>query len=337
MTSGYGADALFKSSITSRRFPALRALTSDDVEVMALPPRPSPEKRAQKAAAAGAKNRLFDPGLVKPSAVSNLSPIAGARAGAAAGGSLPASSTGEKKSKPKAAVPLADRPPFRPCNPAGAREAISLDKTGFVGMHSPFDLGYRQRLKERQEAASLRLGGTFLPPSRQQAKDDTSVNYYLNSPDAETIEAERRYIQEKVRSHNCAACPPLPDWPLTTNPAPWPSHTRARRPSAPSRRLATWSTTTAACARSSQRCARPPTELAMFRDGTGRVRVGASRCTCSGWRRPCVDGVCLYHHDTTLKTRTGQARGAKITGKIGYLLNNNNHKMWPRHLCLDIR
>ena len=64
MASASGADALFKSSITSRRFPALRALTSDDVEVMALPPRPSPEKRAQKAAAAGEKSRLFDPDLV---------------------------------------------------------------------------------------------------------------------------------------------------------------------------------------------------------------------------------------------------------------------------------
>ena len=198
MASASGADALFKSSITSRRFPALRALTSDDVEVMALPPRPSPEKRAQKAAAAGEKSRLFDPDLVKPSAVSNLSPIAGARAGATAGGSMQASSAGGKKSKPKAAVPLADRPPFRPCNPTGAREAITLSKTGFVGMHSPFDLGYRQRQKERQEAATRRGGGTFLPPSGQQAKDDTRVNYFLNSPDAETIEAERRYVQEKA-------------------------------------------------------------------------------------------------------------------------------------------
>lgn len=168
---------------------------------MALPPRPSPEQRAQKAAAAGAKSRLFDPDLVKPSAVSNLSPIAGARAGATAGGSLPAS--GEKKSKPKAAAPIADRPPFRPCNPTGAREAITLEKTGFVGMHSPFDLGYRQRQKERQEASARRIGGTFLPPSGQQAKDDTRVNYFLNSPDAETIEAERRYIQEKVRGPAC--------------------------------------------------------------------------------------------------------------------------------------
>ena len=32
-----------------------------------------------------------------------------------------------------------------------------------------------------------------------KAKQSVQVNYYLNSPDAETIEAERRYIQDKAQ------------------------------------------------------------------------------------------------------------------------------------------
>ena len=78
------------------------------------------------------------------------------------------------------------------------REAITLEKTGFVAMYSPFDMGWRQRQRERLEAQKLRVGGTFQPPSATDAKATVGVNYYLNSPDAETIEAERRYIQEKA-------------------------------------------------------------------------------------------------------------------------------------------
>ena len=32
-----------------------------------------------------------------------------------------------------------------------------------------------------------------------EARKEIEVNYYLNSPDAETIEAERRYIREKAQ------------------------------------------------------------------------------------------------------------------------------------------
>ena len=83
-------------------------------------------------------------------------------------------------------------------NRFSAREAITLEKTGFVAMYSPFDMGWRQRQRERLEAQKLRVGGTFQPPSATDAKATVGVNYYLNSPDAETIEAERRYIQEKA-------------------------------------------------------------------------------------------------------------------------------------------
>jgi len=191
--SAAAGGSLFNSSITSRRFPALRDLTEDDVEVMALPPRPTADR---KRAAAGKGHRLFDPDLVKPSAVSNLSPLAGARAGLEAGGTVAGSSTMKATVQKKEQEA---RPPFRPNNPTQARESITLEHTGFVCMHSPYDMGFRQRQQERLAATRMRLAGGFHPPSASQAKGDVSVNYYLNSPDAETIEAERRYIQEKAR------------------------------------------------------------------------------------------------------------------------------------------
>ena len=43
------------------------------------------------------------------------------------------------------------------------------------------------------------IGGVYLPNAWSQARKSIEINYFLNSPDAETIEAERRYIQEKAQ------------------------------------------------------------------------------------------------------------------------------------------
>ena len=187
------AAELFTSSITSRRFPALRGLTADDVDVMALPQRPTPDRKA-KPAAAGKGSRLFDPDLVKPSAVTNLSPMAGARSGLDAGRAIAGSTTSKASSPKKEQEP---RPTWRP---GGKTHHSLVPENGYVMIHSPFDMGFRQRQQERLAAASMRLAGGFHPPSASQAKGDVSVNYYLNSADAETLEAERRYIQEKARA-----------------------------------------------------------------------------------------------------------------------------------------
>ena len=40
--AGAGSSHIFNSSVTSRRFPALRTLTAEDVEVMVMPPALSP-------------------------------------------------------------------------------------------------------------------------------------------------------------------------------------------------------------------------------------------------------------------------------------------------------
>ena len=186
---------VFSSSLTSRRFPALRTLTAEDVEVMVMEQQksaaPSPSK-AKSPTSPGASSRLFAQDLVKPAATADLVAASSRPAGT---GLNPSGAT----PSPFANAPKADaRPPFRPANRFSAREAITLEKTGFVAMYSPFDMGWRQRQRERLEAQKLRVGGTFQPPSATDAKATVGVNYYLNSPDAETIEAERRYIQEKA-------------------------------------------------------------------------------------------------------------------------------------------
>ena len=112
------------------------------------------------------------------------------------------STLGTGKGKPPtgggAAASLQQRPPFRPSNCREARDTISDKKHGYVGLHSPYALEHRIQQLEKQEAAKLILGGAYNPPSSSKAKKEIEVNYFLNSPDAETKEAERRYIKEKA-------------------------------------------------------------------------------------------------------------------------------------------
>ena len=173
-TSAPMGTRVFHSSLTSRRFPALRSLTADDVEVMVMPPdQPSPKK--------GGSGRLFDEAVVKP----RLSP-AGPAAAPGAGFS------------PGGARPPAQRPPFRPCNPVEARDTITQRKFGYVGMHSPYDLAHTLQMKERDESQKRVIAGVFRPNAPAKAREAVKVNYFLNSPDAETIAAERRFIKDKA-------------------------------------------------------------------------------------------------------------------------------------------
>jgi hypothetical protein len=173
---------LNRSSLTTRRFPALRSLTNEDVEVFVLPPE---QTRKHKPPGKGA--HLFDPDVVKPTAVSSLGPN---RRG---GGTRGATYEPLNSSKP-----ANERPPFRPCNPSEARESISLWRTGYIELHSPYDLSHRLMLLEIEEANKKAIQGTFIPNAPSQARESMKVNYFLTSPDAEKLEAERRYIKEKA-------------------------------------------------------------------------------------------------------------------------------------------
>ena len=162
---------VFKSSLTSRRFPALRTLTNEDVEVMVMPAA-SPRRSED----GGSSRQPFAPPAAAAVTAASSSPFASA-----------------------AIMPPKGRPPFRPSNPSEARSSITDVQHGYVGMHSPFELAHKMQMLERAEARKGVLGGAYLPPSAAKAKKAIAVNYYLNSPDAETIEAERRYIQEKAQ------------------------------------------------------------------------------------------------------------------------------------------
>ena len=128
--------------------------------------------------------RLFDPNVVKPSAVTSLGVTA--RQNKASAGTM-------------SAMPRKARPPFRPCNPVEARDTITEVRHGYVGLHSPYDLAHKLQMLERAEAQKMVISGKYDPNSWSKARKAIQVNYYLNSPDAETIEAERRYIQEKAQ------------------------------------------------------------------------------------------------------------------------------------------
>ena len=130
---------------------------------------------------------LFDANLVKPTAVNSL----GTKATAA-------SPTKKKTGGVGAGSSLQQRPPFRPCNPKEARETITVVRHGYVGMNSPYDLAHRLQMLEREEAEKHVLGGAYNPNAWSKAREDIKVNYFLNSPDAETLEAERRYIKDKA-------------------------------------------------------------------------------------------------------------------------------------------
>ena len=122
----------------------------------------------------------MDPNVVKPSAMGNLdAPSA--------------------KKKPPEIRNQKERPPFRPCNPKEARDSITEKTHGYVGMHSPYELAHKMQMLEREEAAKLIIGGAYNPNAWSKARKTIEINYFLNSPDAETIEAERRYIQEKAQ------------------------------------------------------------------------------------------------------------------------------------------
>jgi len=173
---------VFSSSLTSRRFPALRTLTAEDVEVMVMQQQLS--SPSATAAAPGteapATAGLFSANTVKPSAADAMA--------------------GKPKAKPSSgfSASLANRPPFRPNNASEGREMITDWRHGYVGLHSPYDMAHRIQLLEREENQRRVIGDKYDPVAWSKARKDIEVNYFLNSPDAETIEAERRYIKDKA-------------------------------------------------------------------------------------------------------------------------------------------
>jgi hypothetical protein len=140
-----GPRVFASNSITSRRFPALRTRAADDVEVMVMPPASAKKQNAES-------KPLFDPNVIKPSAVGSLGAARPAKAEAAA-----AASSGRA---------MRQRPPFRPCNPTEAKETITEIRNGYVGIHSEYDRAHTLELEERKDAEEHVIGGRRASRSR---------------------------------------------------------------------------------------------------------------------------------------------------------------------------
>ena len=136
------------NSVTSRRFPALRTLTVDDVEVMVMPNGSTASQTKKSASGA-----------------------------VGAGATKTANSTQATKKPAAAAKPQQERPPFRPCNPTEAKESITELRHGYVGMHSPYDLAHKLQEIERAEAnAHIISPDVYMPNAWSQARKAITIN-----------------------------------------------------------------------------------------------------------------------------------------------------------------
>jgi hypothetical protein len=93
--------------------------------------------------------------------------------------------------------------PFSPCNPSLAKHAITRKGNIFVGSSSPYDADKAEFLNRKGFDESKRLGPSpFAPNSATQAKTMISVNYYLNSPDTHQLETDRKVITQRITKNS---------------------------------------------------------------------------------------------------------------------------------------
>lgn len=91
--------------------------------------------------------------------------------------------------------------PFVPVNASASREDISERHHGFVLMRTPYDAALMDERRRKAESTRKMLAGPFVPSSAAKAKEAIRANYYMYSPDEDTISAEREFVQEQVRSN----------------------------------------------------------------------------------------------------------------------------------------
>lgn len=89
-------------------------------------------------------------------------------------------------------------PPFRPVNAHEARELITDQMHGYISMRSPYNEGQARERQQKLDSIAQRKAGPFYPTSAAKARTAIRVHYFLNSPDTETLEAERRFLAERA-------------------------------------------------------------------------------------------------------------------------------------------
>ena len=175
----------FRTSLTARRFPALRNLPDEDVAQLVVN---SPRAR-----------------LPFPLLETHLHSRERTGAGAtASGGDGSAEAIEAERAKDKELKDLhMKKVPFSPCNPSLAKHAITRKGNIFVGSSSPYDADREEFLNRKELDESKRLGPSpFAPNSASQAKTMISVNYYLNSPDTYQLQHDRKHITERISKNS---------------------------------------------------------------------------------------------------------------------------------------
>lgn len=160
----------FRTSITARRFPALREMRDEDLAALVLA-----NKKAQSKKPAYEQREDFDYTTLGP----REEPLTTRQAA--------------MYYKDPVVLKTGPRPPFAPANTAQAKSDIARKGAEpFLNSSAPLE-GLHTR-------DSMRLDDSkpFKPSSASQAKDLIMVNYYLNSPDQTTQESEKEFIQQRA-------------------------------------------------------------------------------------------------------------------------------------------
>ncbi len=175
----------FRTSLTARRFPALRNLGDEDIkQLVANSPRAKLPFPMLETHVRMRKDATTSGGAGGPAGEDGAGPGSPGRQ------ALDGSSGAGKK-------------PFSPCNPSLAKHAITRKGNIFVGSSSPYDADTKEFLDRKELDESKRLGPQpFAPNSASQAKTMISVNYYLNSPDTFQRQSERKLITERIAKNS---------------------------------------------------------------------------------------------------------------------------------------
>jgi len=179
----------FRTSMSARRFPALRDLKDEDIASLVLAERKSRLNRVYTVGKTGAAAERASHDTRRCRRLGGE--LTGEHTHSSVAGST--LKRGEEAAAEGAGVhkPVLKRAPFSPANPAKARDEIERrGPSAFHSINTPYELEVFRYIPDEQLLP-------FVPSSASQAKKTVQVNYYLNSPDAETQDMERMYIAER--------------------------------------------------------------------------------------------------------------------------------------------
>lgn len=153
----------FRTSMAARRFPALREMLDQDIAILVLQDRKT-NKTRPLGTAAGLKASEPPANYMNPSGDSQF----------------------------RALSPKKTRPPFTPCNPSQAKDDIHRKgEEPFAGSLAAFE-------KCQTRESGVKDKAPFVPNSAAEAKSKIQINYYLNSPDEETLQTEKAFIAQRA-------------------------------------------------------------------------------------------------------------------------------------------